>query len=112
DDKKSHIWIVDVTSGATTQLTSGDQWNDSDPQWSPDGTRIAFVSNRTGKESDGDDNSDVWVVPASGGEPVCISDHADSDVSPRWSPDGKSIAFIGREKDGDPPMLWLAGSLG
>ena len=112
DDRKSHIWIIDVATGAATQLTSGDQWNDSDPQWSPDGTRIAFVSNRTGKEQDGDDNSDVWVVSLSGGEPVCISDHPDSDNSPRWSPDGKTIAFIGRNKDGDPPMLWLARAAG
>ncbi len=112
DDKKSHIWIIDVATGAATQLTSGDRWNDSDPQWSPDGSRIAFVSNRTGREQDGDDNSDVWVVPASGGEPVRISDHPDGDNSPRWSPDGKAIAFIGRNKDGDPPMLWLASSDG
>jgi dipeptidyl aminopeptidase/acylaminoacyl peptidase len=112
DDRKSHLWIIDVATGAATQLTSGDQWNDSDPQWSPDGTRIAFVSNRTGKEQDGDDNSDVWVIPASGGDPVCISDHPDSDTSPRWSPDGKRIAFIGRTRDGDPPMLWLAAATG
>ena len=32
------------------QITYGDDWNDTDPQWSPDGTRIAFVSDRTGKE--------------------------------------------------------------
>ena len=112
DDKKSHIWIIDVATGAATQLTSGDRWNDSDPQWSPDGSRIAFVSNRTGREQDGDDNSDVWVVPTSGGEPARISDHPDGDNSPRWSPDGKAIAFIGRNKDGDPPMLWLASSDG
>jgi dipeptidyl aminopeptidase/acylaminoacyl peptidase len=112
DDRKSHLWIIEVATGAATQLTSGDQWNDSDPQWSPDGARIAFVSNRTGKEQDGDSNSDVWVVPLSGGEPVCISDHPDSDTSPRWSPDGKTIAFIGRNQDADPPMLWLAAATG
>lgn len=112
DDRKSHIWIIDVATGAATQLTSGDQWNDSDPQWSPDGNRIAFVSNRTGREQDGDDDSDVWVVAVSGGEPRKLSDHPDSDTSPRWSPDGKSIAFIGRIKDGDPPMLWLVPSAG
>jgi dipeptidyl aminopeptidase/acylaminoacyl peptidase len=112
DDKKSHIYIVLLAGGGAAQITSGDQWNDSDPQWSPDGTRIAFVSNRTGKESDGDGNSDVWVIPAVGGEPVRISDHADSDNSPRWSPDGKTIAFIGQNQDGDPPMVWLANSAG
>jgi dipeptidyl aminopeptidase/acylaminoacyl peptidase len=112
DDRKSHVWIVELASAKATQLTTGDRWNDRDPQWSPDGTRIAFVSNRTGHEADGDENSDVWVVPASGGEPVRISDHPDADESPRWSPDGSTIAFLGRNRDGDPPMIWLAPSAG
>ena len=108
DDRKSHLWVFDVTTGRATQITSGDAWNDSDPQWSPDGTRIAFVSNRTGKEADGNDNSDVWTVPATGGELVRISDHAGPDGTPRWSPDGQTIGFIGREKDGDPGAVWTA----
>ncbi|MEO8449916.1 MAG: S9 family peptidase [Gemmatimonadota bacterium] len=112
DDKKSHVWVIDAATGAATQATSGDKWNDSDPQWSPDGSKIAFVSNRTGKESDGDENSDVWVIPAHGGEPVKISDHAHADNSPRWSPDGATIAFIGRSTDADPPAVWIAPSSG
>src|SRR5581483_7622509 len=36
DDKKTHVWVVDVPSGRAHQITSGDDWNDTDPQWSPD----------------------------------------------------------------------------
>ena len=76
DDKRTHLWVIDAVNGRDKQITSGDQWNDSDPQWSPDGTRIAFVSNRTGHEYDGDLNKDVWVIPAEGGGPLTkISDH-------------------------------------
>ena len=67
DDKRSHIWIVDLATGGARQITDGDDWNDTDPQWSPDGTRIAFVSDRTGHEYDGGRNSDVWTIGADGG---------------------------------------------
>jgi dipeptidyl aminopeptidase/acylaminoacyl peptidase len=112
DDRRSHIWIVDVKSGAGKQITSGDDWNDVDAQWSPDGTRIAFVSNRTGKEYEEDRNTDVWVIAAEGGPLTKISDHSESDNSPRWSPDGKTIAFVGRVREDEHPKIWLAPAVG
>src|SRR5678815_5342697 len=60
DDKRSHLWVIDAAIGSAKQLTSGDSWNDTDPQWSPDGKRIAFVSDRTGKEYDEGRNTDIW----------------------------------------------------
>jgi len=112
DDRRSHIFIVDANSGSAKQITSGDEWNDADPQWSPDGARIAFVSNRTGKEYEEDRNSDVWVIPAEGGALTKISDHDEADTSPRWSPDGKTIAFVGRVHEAEHPKIWLAPGTG
>jgi dipeptidyl aminopeptidase/acylaminoacyl peptidase len=113
DDRRTHFWVVDVKSGNAKQLTEGNDWNDSDPQWSPDGKRIAFVSNRTGKEYDENRNSDVWVINADGsGALTKISDHDESDNQPRWSPDGKWIAFTGELHDRDHPKIWLAPSTG
>jgi dipeptidyl aminopeptidase/acylaminoacyl peptidase len=112
DDKRSHIWTVDVQSGAARRITSGDEWNDTDPQWSPDSTRIAFVSDRTGKAFDESRNTDVWVVPAGGGALTKISDHDEEDSSPRWSPDGKLIAFTGRVRERDHPKIYVASSAG
>jgi dipeptidyl aminopeptidase/acylaminoacyl peptidase len=112
DDRRSHICIVDAKTGAAKQITSGEDWNDADPQWSPDGTKIAFVSNRTGKEYEENRNADVWVIPAEGGALVKISDHDEADNSPRWSPDGKTIAFVGRLRDEEHPKIWLAPSAG
>ncbi|MET0623842.1 MAG: S9 family peptidase [Pyrinomonadaceae bacterium] len=112
DDKRSHVWVVDVQSGAARQITSGEDWNDSDPRWSPDGTRIAFVSDRTGKAFDESLNTDVWVVPAAGGALTKISDHEEEDSSPRWSPDGKSIAFVGRLRPREHPKIFVAPAAG
>jgi dipeptidyl aminopeptidase/acylaminoacyl peptidase len=113
DDRRTHLWVVDVNSGSAKQITEGDDWNDSDPQWSPDGKRIAFVSNRTGKEYEENRNSDVWVINADGtGTLTKISDHEESDNQPRWSPDSKSIAFTGEVHERDHPKIWLAPSSG
>ncbi|MGH9971409.1 MAG: S9 family peptidase [Pyrinomonadaceae bacterium] len=112
DDRRTHLWVVGVQSGSAKQITEGNDWNDSDPQWSPDGTRIAFVSNRTGKEYDENRNTDVWVIPAAGGALVKISDHDESDNSPRWAPDGKTIAFTGEVHDRDHPKIWVAPATG
>lgn len=112
DDRRTHLWIVDFRTGNTKQVTEGNDWNDSDPQWSPDGTRLAFVSNRTGKEYDDDRNTDVWVMSAEGGPVTKISDHDEADSSPRWSPDGRTIAFTGEIHERDHPKIWLAPATG
>jgi dipeptidyl aminopeptidase/acylaminoacyl peptidase len=112
DDKRDHLWIVDVGTGASTQITTGDDWNDSDPQWSPDGRRIAFVSDRSGHEFDESRDTDVWVIDANGGPLTRISDHKTADESPRWSPDGQTIAFVSAVPETAHPKIWLASSAG
>ena len=108
DGRRSHVVVVDARTGESKQITNGDDWNDLDPHWSPDGRTIVFVSNRTGKEFDFDHNSDVWTIPAAGGRVTKISDHQGPDRSPRWSPDGKWIAFLGAETEEDQPTIYLA----
>lgn len=112
DDKRSHVWVADVQTGAATQLTFGEDWNDTDPQWSPDGNFIAFVSDRTGKAFDESRNTDVFVIDSAGGPMRKISDHDEADNSPRWSPDGKSIAFLGRLRERDHPKIYVANASG
>jgi dipeptidyl aminopeptidase/acylaminoacyl peptidase len=112
DDKRSHLWVVDPAANSEKQITSGNDWNDTDPQWSPDSTLIAFVSDRTGKEYDEEHNKDIWVISAKGGALTKISDHAFDDTQPRWSPDGSQIAFAGQTTRRQFPKLYIAPSRG
>jgi dipeptidyl aminopeptidase/acylaminoacyl peptidase len=113
DGRRQHLWVVEVQTGQLKQITDGQDWNDVDPQWAPDGQRIAFVSDRTGKAYDNiRHNTDVWVVPATGGGLIKISDHDFADESPRWSPDGKQILFTGKTAYHQFPRLYLADSSG
>jgi len=57
-----NLWLVDLVRGYVTRLTTGPA-NDYGPVWSPDGSRIAFTSNRAGRE-------EIFVVSAAGGDPV------------------------------------------
>lgn len=95
DQRRDHLFSVEVDSGRTRQLTRGD-WNDGQPAWSPDGTRLAFVSDRNRARFDRP-RPDIWVVPASGGRPKRLTSGAGSCGMPEFSPDGSSISFLGHE---------------
>jgi tricorn protease len=66
----------------------------ADPQASPDGSLVAFELKET--PLDGTSNSDLWLVPVSGGEPRRLTSHPASDTRPRWSPDGRRLAEAGK----------------
>lgn len=78
---KSAIWLAPVGGRAPRRLTSGDK-RDSDPAVSPDGRRIAFLSNRDG-------SSQIWTVDLAGGEPVKATSFPTEINGFKWSPDGR-----------------------
>ena len=108
DDKNSHLFIADAATGTTRQLTPSSDLDESDPQWSPDGRTIAFVSDRTDRVHADSRDTDVWTIPAAGGPLTKISDHTEADYSPRFSPDGKTIAFLGSVKPRQHPKIYRA----
>jgi len=99
------IYLYEIESGRLAPLTLGEGYVvESQPAWSPDGRRIAFVGRR-GPEGERTDNDDLFVADATpGAEPRRLTDFPGGDLGPpAWSPDGKSIAFL----RGDEPRYWL-----
>ncbi len=103
NDLRDHLYVVDVADKKSSQITSG-PYDDGDPAWSPDGSTIAFVSNRT-ENPDSNHNTDIFLVGAGGGEPRRLTDNPGQDGSPAWSPDGKWIASVSNLK---PELMWYA----
>jgi dipeptidyl aminopeptidase/acylaminoacyl peptidase len=91
--RRHHLWSVDIRSGATVALTGGESDNYA-PAWSPDGTSIAFVSNRA-DERLVEFRSAIWVAPASGGPSRRVTPEHGVALGPAWSPDGRTIAYSG-----------------
>ena len=90
----THVCVFDIASKKLEQITTG-QFDDSSPAWSPDGTKIAFVSTRQGPDPDRHENSDIYVVDAkAGAEPRQLTTYVGADGGrPSWSPDGQWIAY-------------------
>lgn len=92
DDTRGSLWWIDVKSGEQSPLFA-DQFQYSQPRWSPDGSKIAFISNRTGSRQ-------IFVYWIAQNKTTQISqlDSAPSDLV--WSPDSTQLAFTQNVKAG------------
>lgn len=106
DNRRDHIFVVDADTGVVRQLTSGELGNDSSPQWSPDGKRIAYLSERMDRSLLL--NGEIDVAPADGGSPVPLQAPQSTLSSLRWSPDGRSLAYIGAVDEIAIPKIWIS----
>ena len=89
------IYVMDA-DGENEQRLTDNRHNDMYSSWSPNGERIAFVSDRKGNW----ENYEIYVMDADGGNQQKLTNHRDWDSSPSWSPDGKRIVFMS-EREGN-----------
>ena len=91
NDSSTQLWLLSTDGKQQRQLTQGHK--DSDPQWSPDGKSLAFLSKRgTGKDADA--SAQLYVMPADGGEAHRVMSLATGVSCPRWFADGVHMAFV------------------
>src|SRR4051794_38378592 len=86
---ETEIWLADVATGASRQLTNAKKSSQS-PAWSADGSKLAFISDRTDKRQ-------IYVISPQGGEAEALTMLEDGVAAFAWSPDGRTIAYTATE---------------
>ena len=89
-----HLHVVNTGGGKPKKLTRGD-FDHQSPQFSPDGRRIAFLSNRRPDPDREVENSDIYTIPANGGRLSQVTKRHGPILNYSWSPDGRSLAYVG-----------------
>ncbi|WP_423409633.1 S9 family peptidase [Heyndrickxia sp. MSNUG] len=95
NDYVSNLYIIDIEKGGEAKQWTYGEYRNHSPRWSPDGSQIAFVSNRAGKNQ-------VYVLDAAGGEARQATSLKNGASGPVWSPDGSKLAcsvFLKPEED-------------
>jgi dipeptidyl aminopeptidase/acylaminoacyl peptidase len=98
-DRRSHLWVVSTAGGEAKRITSG-PYDDLEPQFSPDGRWIAFVSNRA-PDPDATDDSDLFLVRPDGSDLHRLAGNPGPDERPTWSHSGELVAFVGKLRPDD-----------
>ena len=116
-DRHAHIWTIAVNDkAAPKQITTG-EFDERSAQWSPDGSAIYFVSDRVAESYYTGGDSDLYRVPAAGGDITRVASIAGTIGTFALSPDGRRVAFVGTFR-GEPvrsysqPDLWIAETTG
>jgi dipeptidyl aminopeptidase/acylaminoacyl peptidase len=91
DFQMQHVWTIDLESKQTTQLTTGTEFTVRSMNWAPDSTRIVFAAAPTPLIRD--ERQDIFVATLETQAIEKIAGTPSSESDPRWSPDGKTIAY-------------------
>ena len=92
NDSSACLWLFATDGSKQRRLTHGPK--DADPQWSPDGRWIAFTSKRPRADGKAEEQPQLYLIAADGGEAVRVSDLATGVSAVRWFPDSTRIAFV------------------
>jgi dipeptidyl aminopeptidase/acylaminoacyl peptidase len=89
---ETELWIAVIATGESYRLTNAKK-SSTNPQWSPDSKRLAFISDRDGKRQ-------IYLIAPNGGEAVQLTSVETGVNALSWSPDGRHIAFTAGDPEG------------
>jgi len=92
DNRHTHIFLVDVASGAVRAVTAG-TYDEHSIDFSLDGRHVAFVSNHSDNPDD-NYSDDVFIVDIATGEVTRVTNTPGTEITPRFSPDGRQLAYL------------------
>jgi TolB protein len=95
-----HIYLSNLNATGVRRLNVGELSSDEDPAWSPDGSKIAFTTDRDG-------NKEIYVASVDGSNPVRLTSNSAADYEPTWSPNGARIAFVST-RAGSPDIFTMS----
>jgi dipeptidyl aminopeptidase/acylaminoacyl peptidase len=103
---RTDIWVVDTEARKPRPFTRSKE-NESAPRWSPDGTWLAFLSDRPPitRSASGDASekgeekakNQIWLIPADGGEAFQLTEAEQGVIAYEWLPDGQTLLYLSRE---------------
>ncbi len=99
--KDGQVWTSTLDGKGKPERLFFDRGHDSQLSWSPDGSALAFRSDRG-------DHGFIGVYKSKDAPLAWLAPSTNSDTSPRWSPDGKRVAFVRMQGDGGQPEPWLS----
>lgn len=101
---KGDIYKVATSGGSAVRLTTQPSY-ESNPVWSPDGSKIAFASDRNG-------GRDIFIMPSTGGAATRLTSHSAQEVPQAFTPDGKYVVYSASIQDPASSILFPTGVLG
>jgi dipeptidyl aminopeptidase/acylaminoacyl peptidase len=100
--RDTSVWMVAVDGRSAPRRLTAEGVNSSSPRWSPDGSRIAFLSARsTGAAADDPPRAQIWMLTLSGGEAQALTHLKNGAGAFQWSPDGMRLVVVSRTGPSD-----------
>ena len=122
DSRRTHVYVVRTAcagpGGCAPQLLTAGNYDEHSLDWSPDSRSIAFVSDRSA-DPDNTYANDLWTLDVASGRVSRLTDTPSAEFAPRWSPDGKQIAYPAwirphntKDSPAEDTHVWLIAATG